>query len=153
MSIFFKQPYLLNFIFQRVLGINSSAPFSVHFTSQVYNGENMRVGKTTRKFLANAGNAYFHALNGIDIGEGTIIAPGVKIVSTNHDLDDYTKLDRGEQYRIVIGERCWLGANSVILPGVSLGDGVVVASGAVVTKSFPPRCIVGGVPAKIIKMR
>ena len=147
----FKQPYLLNFIFQRLFRINSSASFSVHFTSQVYNGENIRVGKKTRKYLANAGNAYYHGLNGIDIGDGTIIAPGVKIVSTNHNLDDYSKLDIGDKYKIVIGERCWLGANSVVLAGTVLGDGVVVASGAVVTKSFPSNCIIGGVPAEIIK--
>lgn len=147
----FKQPYLINYFFQKILRINSSAIFSVHYTSQVYNGENIKIGKSTKKYIANAGNAYYHALNGIEIGEGTIIAPGVKIVSTGHELNDYSKLHIGEQYKIVIGEKCWLGANCVILPGVKLGNGVVVASGAVVNQSFSGKCIVGGVPAKIIK--
>lgn len=147
----FRQPYFINFVYQRLLRINSSASFSVHFTAQIYNGENMVVGRITRKYVANAGNAYYHALNGITIGEGTIIAPGVKIISTGHDLIDYSKLLLGEQYKIVIGDSCWLGANSIILPGVRLGNRVVVASGAVVNESFPDKCMVAGVPAKIIK--
>jgi len=51
---------------------------------------------------------------------------------------------------IKIGKNCWLGANSVILPGVELGDNVIVAAGAVVTKSFSNNLVIGGVPAKIL---
>lgn len=55
--------------------------------------------------------------------------------------------------KIKIGNDVWIGANTVILPGVEIGDGVIVAAGAVVTKDIPPYAIVGGVPAKIIKYR
>ena len=51
---------------------------------------------------------------------------------------------------IVIGKKCWLGANSVILPGVQLGNNVIVAAGSVVNKSFPDNSVVAGVPAKIV---
>ena len=50
-----------------------------------------------------------------------------------------------------IGDKVWVGANATILPGVTIGDGAIVAAGAVVTKDVAPRTVVGGVPAKVIK--
>jgi serine acetyltransferase len=65
--------------------------------------------------------------------------------SHNYEIHD-------EEKPIVIGNNCWIGANAVILPGVEIGDHTIVAAGAVVTKSFPEGdCIVGGVPARVIK--
>ncbi|MGL5544389.1 MAG: DapH/DapD/GlmU-related protein, partial [Cetobacterium sp.] len=60
---------------------------------------------------------------------------------------------RGNLYPkpIEIGKGVWIGGNVSILPGVTLGDNVIVAAGAVVTKNFPPNCIIAGVPAKILK--
>jgi acetyltransferase-like isoleucine patch superfamily enzyme len=54
------------------------------------------------------------------IGEGTIIAAGVKIISANHKIDDLSKHEIGRPIRI--GRNCWLGANAIILSGVELGD-------------------------------
>jgi len=53
----------------------------------------------------------------------------------------------------VIGDGCWIGSRAMIMQGVTLGEGAVVATGAVVTKDVPPYAVVGGVPAKIIKYR
>jgi len=53
----------------------------------------------------------------------------------------------------VIGDGCWIGSRAMIMQGVKLGEGAVVATGAVVTKDVPPYAVVGGVPAKIIKYR
>ena len=50
-----------------------------------------------------------------------------------------------------IGDKVWIATNAMILPGVTIGDGAIVAAGAVVTKDVPPRCMVAGVPAKVIK--
>ena len=58
-----------------------------------------------------------------------------------------------EHKRVLIGNDVWVGANSVIMPGVKVGDGAVIGANAVVTKDVPPYAIVGGVPAKIIKYR
>lgn len=54
---------------------------------------------------------------------------------------------------VIIGNGVWLGANAVIVPGLKIGDGSIVAAGAVVTKDVPTNSIVGGVPAKVIKAR
>ena len=94
---------------------------------------------------------YFQAMNSeITIGRGTWIAPGAGIIASNHDIFDPDKRQPGKPVRI--GEKCWIGMNAVILPGVELGDHTVVGAGAVVTKSFSEGyCVIGGNPAKIIK--
>jgi acetyltransferase-like isoleucine patch superfamily enzyme len=93
---------------------------------------------------------YIQAENGIYIGRNVRMGPGVKIISANHNLENFEQHDPSEP--IYIGDFCWLGANCVILPGVNLGSHVIIAAGAVVTKSFKENDIViGGVPAKKIK--
>lgn len=94
---------------------------------------------------------YFQNFKGhIYIGRGSYIAPNVGIITANHqltDLDAHT-----EALDVRIGEKCWIGMNSVILPGVELGSNTIVAAGAVVTKSFPQgKVVLAGVPAKIVK--
>ena len=66
--------------------------------------------------------------------------------------DSYIKL-QDYNAKITIGNDVWIGANAIILPGVTIGDGAVIAAGAIVTKDIPPYAIVGGVPAKVIKYR
>lgn len=89
------------------------------------------------------------------IGRGSLIAPGVFITDHNHN----TALGKPmfEQpciaAPVMIGDDVWIGANAVILPGVAVGNGAVIAAGAVVNGNVPPNAIVAGVPAKIIKFR
>ena len=68
------------------------------------------------------------------------------------DVTQEEKLDNNDA-PVIIGDEVWCGANVTILKGVKLGRGCVVAAGAVVTKSFPPYSIIGGCPAKLIRMR
>lgn len=138
---------LVNFFFQKILRINAEVPFMVHYTSTV--SKTVFIGKGVAQYFANSGGCYVQGINKIYIGDYTIFAPGVKIISANHDKKDYHSHDKSIT-PIKIGKNCWLGANSVILPGVELGDNVIVGAGAVVTKSFPEKVILGGVPAKII---
>lgn len=148
----YRHPILIiNFMYQRVFRINASCKFSVHFTSQVYNPENLFIEGNTIKYFWNAPGCYYHALNGIEIGRDTIIAPGTKIISVNHDINNINCLVIDNSHKIVIGKSCWLGANSIILPGVVLGDNVIVAAGSVVTKSFSENSIIAGVPAKLLR--
>jgi acetyltransferase-like isoleucine patch superfamily enzyme len=90
-------------------------------------------------------------MNGIEFGEGTILAPGVKIISANHDLGDLSRFEEGGPVKI--GKSCWIGANAVVLPGVELGDHTVVGAGAVVAKSFPSHRILAGNPVAEIGRR
>lgn len=96
------------------------------------------------------------------IGDDVMFGPGVTIITGNHRTDiigrtmrsitDEEKLPENDQ-DVVIQNDCWIGANVTILKGVTIGEGSIVAAGAVVTTSIPPYSIAGGVPAKVIKMR
>lgn len=88
------------------------------------------------------------------IGQHVNLAQGVVVTALNHNFEDISKrIDKqGVSTKpVVIGDDVWIGANSVILPGVTIGNHCVVAAGAVVTKDVPDNTLVGGVPAKILK--
>ncbi len=141
--------YFANFIFQRLLRINSNCLWSVHYTSRVMHPQKIKVHPSSRTNFAVSGGCYIQASNGIEIGEETIFAPGVKIISANHDLNTLACGVPAPPIRI--GAFCWLGANAVILPGVTLGDHVIVGAGSVVTKSFPAHVVIAGVPARVVR--
>ena len=94
---------------------------------------------------------YFQNFNAkIYLGKGTYIAPNVGIITSNHSVENLDNHQEGKE--VIIGERCWVGMNSIILPGVILGNRTIVAAGSVVNKSFEQgNIIIGGTPAKIIK--
>lgn len=92
----------------------------------------------------------------IEIGDNVIMSPRVSIYAENHLFDDKDTLimKQGVKREFVkIENNCWIASNSVILSGVTIGEGSVVASGSIVTKDVPPGSIVAGVPAKVIKSR
>jgi maltose O-acetyltransferase len=88
----------------------------------------------------------------VKIGKNCMIGPRVSIITATHPLDAYERISGVEYGKpVILGNHVWIGANAVINPGVTLGDNVVVASGAVVTKSFGDNVLIGGVPAKVMK--
>lgn len=92
----------------------------------------------------------------IIIGNNVIFGPRVNIFSENHNYDDLDipiKHQGVTKDKTEIGNDVWIGANVSIMSGVKIGDGCIIAAGAVVTKDLPEFSIVGGVPAKIIKNR
>jgi maltose O-acetyltransferase len=90
--------------------------------------------------------------NRVELGDDVFIAPGVVISAATHPLNAQRRVSRHFQsHPIRIGNRAWIGANATILPGVTIGENAVVAAGAVVTRDVPANCLVGGVPAKIIR--
>ena len=95
-------------------------------------------------------DVYIQNFHHVHIGDNVRIAPGVAIISQNHNIFDISKHD--EHKDVYIDDDCWIGANAVILPGIHLGEKTIVGAGSVVTKSFPDGyCIIGGNPAKIIR--
>ena len=94
---------------------------------------------------------------GVRIGNDSFFAQDCFLITYNHAFDriDIPMRDQGltEVKPIIIGEDVWLGAKSIVLPGVTVGNGAIIGAGSVVTKDVPPYAIVGGNPAKLIKYR
>ena len=88
----------------------------------------------------------------VHIGKNCFLAPQVGIYTATHPIEPVLR-SSGQEYGkpITIGDNCWIGGRAVINPGVTLGNNVVVASGAVVTSSFGDNVVLGGVPARVIK--
>lgn len=134
---------------QKVMGYNRDCKFPCSPMSHVACPENLEFSMDDLDHFTSVG-CYFQANAGIIIGKGSQIAPGVGIITENHDLNDPQL--RGKKGKVVIGDKCWLGMNSLILPGVILGPHTVVGGGSIVTKSFPEgHVVIAGNPAKIIK--
>ncbi|ANC77482.1 acetyltransferase [Fictibacillus phosphorivorans] len=109
-------------------------------------GKNIKIGKNV---FINSG-CRFQDQGGITIGDGALIGHNVVLATLNHDINP-NKRSTLHPAPIVIGNNVWIGANATVVPGVNIGDGAIVAAGAVVTKDVPSKVIVAGVPAKIIK--
>jgi len=109
-------------------------------------GKNIKIGKNA---FINF-DCVFLDLGGITIEDNVFIAPKVSLLSEGHpvEVEKRHSLTVGH---IHIKRNAWIGANATILPGVTIGENAVVASGAVVSKDVPDKVIVGGIPAKIIK--
>lgn len=98
------------------------------------------------------------AINSIEIGNNLLTGKNIFISDHNHgkvnfDEKDIPPIKRSlySSGKVIIGNNVWLGNNVCVLAGVTLGDNVTVGANSVVTKSFPNNCVIGGIPAKIIK--
>jgi len=164
-SLFYPTKYLKGYYFDtkimgwywawrgipgRVFGDNRKTPWPVHPRTIVSGSERIHFDQDTLHVFQVPG-CYWQAHDGhIYIGKHCQVAPNTGIITTNHDPKNPTKHIPGED--VVLGDECWIAMNSVVLPGVKLGERTVVAAGAVVTKSFPDgHCVIGGVPARLIK--
>ena len=115
-------------------------------------GEKLTIGKN----VGIAANAFISMRGPVEIGDDTIFGPNVAIHAENHNFDDINKpirLQGATRKGIRIGKDCWIGSGVKILDGVTIGNGCIIAAGAVVNKDIPDYSIAGGVPAKVIKNR
>lgn len=148
-------------------------PSTIRSLGEIKVGKNCRFGRYSTIELFNSdsklivgdgfrSNSYLHigVVSSVIIGQDVLVASGVYISDHSHggygELEPSDPRSRPVQRKlsvapVVIGNNVWLGEKAAILPGVRIGDGVVVGAGAVVTKDIPDYCIVAGVPAKIIK--
>ncbi|MBK7874822.1 MAG: acyltransferase [Planctomycetes bacterium] len=121
-----------------------------------YYGTDLGEGLSVGAGSAIGAFSWFGASGYVEIGRDVLFGPRVVIVPENHVHDDTTRtikeqgVVRGD---VVVEDDCWIGTNVTILSGVRIGRGSIVAAGAVVTRDVPPGTIVGGVPARVLKVR
>ncbi len=133
--------------FYRLAGVKIGKGSTIHMYARFYNPKNIVIGEDT--IIGE-----FAVLDGRDklvIGNHVDIASEVMIYNSEHNINDPHFLAITEP--VVIEDYVFVGPRAIILPGVKIGKGAIVAAGAVVTKDVPPFAIVGGVPAKIIGER
>lgn len=117
-------------------------PFRCDYGYRIFVGNN---------FFANFDCVFLDA-GRIVFGDNCMVGPKTSILAITHPLDPAERSKGiGIPKDVIIGNNVWLGANVTILPGVELGDNVVVGAGSVVTKSFPKNVVIAGNPAKIIR--
>jgi len=113
-----------------------------HSSIMVHKGATLEIGD----------NTYLHGGSidcsvGIHIGNDCAIADGVRIMDNSwHVVNEAL-----QKQEVRIGDKVWIATNALIIPGVTIGDGAIIAAGAVVTKDVPTGCMVAGVPAKVVK--
>lgn len=122
------------------LKLNGRFTMHGHSSIMVHDGAHLEIGNNT--YINGTSIDCSHH---ISIGSDCAIADGV------HIMDNSWHSPSDKKQKIIIGNNVWIATGAMILPGVKIGDGAVVAAGAVVTKEVPPRCMVAGVPAKVVK--
>lgn len=142
----YHTPEELAEIFSELIGQHVPEGFGLFPPFNCDCGKNIHLGKDV---FINSG-CKFQDQGGIYIGDRALIGHNVVLATLNHPLDPAKRAGL-EPAPIHIEEDVWIGSQAVVLPGVRIGHGSVVAAGAVVTKDVPPLSIVGGVPAKLIK--
>ena len=125
----------------------------VNVRPHAYFGDGRQISIGDRSMIGEG--SIISSADAVIIGDDVLMAPQVHIYTTNHGtaLGQPMRMQPHEFAPVKIGNDVWIGARAIILPGVTIGDGAVIAAGAVVTKDVPSLAIVGGVPARVIKRR
>ena len=139
--------YTIRYIFYVSAGVKLSPKAHLHMGTQFLNPSNISIGEGT----IIGQNVFLDGRDKLTIGKHTDIASDVLIYNSEHDIssDDFLAICAP----VEISDYCFIGPRAIILPGVKIGRGAVVAAGAVVTKDVREFSIVGGVPAKVIGER
>ena len=142
----YHEPGEIRRIFSELTGQEIDQNFNLFPPFYTDCGKNIHIGKNV--FINCC--CHFQDQGGIYIGDGALIGSHVVLATINHAQNPTQRADNLPA-PIHIGKNVWIGSQATVLPGVSIGDGAIVAAGAVVTKDVPENTVVGGVPAKIIK--
>jgi maltose O-acetyltransferase len=146
-SVGYVPSHRLRNFFYWLSGIRLDRTSSLHWRARFFKPEGLRIGP----YCTLGNDGFYDAREGITIGQCVSIAGDVRIYTREHVLDDPHFADTGAP--VTIHDYACIGSRVTILPGVTIGFGAAVASGAVVTKDVPPYAVVGGVPAKFIRER
>jgi acetyltransferase-like isoleucine patch superfamily enzyme len=140
--------------YRQVLGMRIGEGSALLMGQYIYIRGRARPGRTGitigRRSIINQ-QCCLDGRGGLSIGDYVSISPGVWILTDGHDMHD--PLFREVLAPVTIGDHVWIGSRALILPGITVGEGAVVAAGAVVTSDVEPYTVVGGVPARPIGAR
>lgn len=142
----YHAPEDLREIFSELIGKKVDESFNLFPPFYTDCGKNISIGKNV---FFNSG-CRFQDQGGITIGDNVLVGHNVVMATLNHDIDPDCRADM-HPAPIHIGNKVWIGSNATILPGVTVGDGAIIAAGSVVCKDVPSNTMVAGVPAKVIK--
>lgn len=157
----------------RFLRLGDNVYISAMGRDGVHLGNNVSIGAFSRIIISTSFNhmgkgikignnvgigeyAYLGGAGGLEIGDDCITGQYLSCHPENHNYEDLTspiRLQGVNRKGIRIGKNCWIGSKVTILDGVEIGNGCIIAAGSVVNRSFPENSVIGGVPAKIIKIR
>lgn len=165
-----------NIIFDSSLRINKWPKLLVHKNARIEIGKKVLLNSSNRTYHVNMfvpvkiqcdkpnsiikigdktriHGSCIHAFNRIEIGHHCLIAANCQIIDSNgHALEKNNRFkSQGSAHPILIGDNVWIGTGAIILPGVKIGNGSIIAAGSVVTDSVPDNCIYGGNPAELIR--
>ncbi len=143
----YHEPHEIRMLLTKLTGKQIDESFTMFPPFYTDFGKNLTVGKDV---FINSG-CRFQDQGGITLGDGALIGHNAVLATLNHG---FMPEDRSTTYPapIVIGKNVWIGANATVLPGVIIGDNAIIAAGAVVAKDVPENTIVGGIPAKVLRM-
>lgn len=134
-----------------VMGITIEKGSSIHLKTFIQGANPLKKRGVIGENSSIGRNSYLDLRGGIEIGHNVSISPDVKLITAQHEINDseFKYITK----KIKINDFVWIGTSAIILPGVEIGEGAVVAAGSVVTKNIEPYEVVGGNPAKKIKNR
>lgn len=142
--------HIRNAVYRYVCGLNLGEKAVVYYGAEIRQPSKIWIGKGS----IIGDNSILDGRNGIRIGNNVVFASNVRIWTEQHDhRDPWFRCETQKHGPVIIDDHAWIGSHTVILHSVHIGEGAVVAAGAVVTHDVPPFSIVAGIPAKIIGKR
>ncbi len=142
--------HLRIFIYKYICCMDIAEKAVVYYGTEIREPQNIVIGKGS----VVGDNSILDARNGIVIGDNVVLASNVRIWTEQHDhRDPWFRCETQEHGSVIIDNRAWIGSHTIILHSVHIGEGAVVAAGAVVTKDVEPFTIVAGIPAKKVGER
>ncbi len=142
--------HIRNFIYRRIFLVQMEQKVIICWGAEIRCPGKLKIGKGS----IIGDKALLDARNGITIGKNVNFSSNISIYTEQHDhRDPMFRCNSSDAFSVNIGDRAWIGPNAIILHGVHIGEGAVVAAGSVVTKDVPPFTIVAGVPARKIGLR
>ncbi|CAN5397825.1 hypothetical protein BH10ACT5_BH10ACT5_18940 [soil metagenome] len=143
---YFPSHRVRGFFYSRA-GLTIDRTSSLHWRAEFYAPEGITIGR----HCTIGDTAFLDGRSGLWIGNSVNFGSHVTIYTRQHDVDspDFTEIGGA----VVVGDYAWVSSHAIVLPGVTIGEGAVVAAGAVVSKSVAPYTVVGGNPATYIRER